>query len=154
MENKLIKISDLKPLTYGMIINNIDMLKKINKKSSFTYLNLENLVSKFKLNGSFISKSYYQTDPEFAYNDPPKGPIPNGFECLYCHQEGPSYHLQSCIQPFDDLLVLAESGIALYPEHIVGESYIDIILKRGQKKIVSSSIRSGKFTNNVVLIVL
>ena len=138
------EISKLKPLTYGMLIN-----KKIN---DLPILNLEKLVKNFKLDNLFISKSYFQTNPEFAYSDPPKGPIPTGFECLFCGSEGPSDHLVSCIRPFEELLVLSNSGTRLYPSFEAGSSYNDVVLKRGQKKIVSSSIKSGRFTDNINLI--
>jgi hypothetical protein len=141
------EISKLKPLTYGMIINKVP-----DKRDTISLLNLQQLIKNFKLDNSFISKSYYQTNPELAYSDPPKGPIPAGFECLFCNQVGPRNHLQSCTRPFEDLLVLSESGKELFPNFEIGTSYNDIVLKRGQKKIISSSIKSGRFTDNVNLI--
>ena len=69
------RISDLIPLTYSQLINNIDISKQKNVKSEYYFLNLEKLVHEFPLDSSFISKSFYQSNPELAFNYPPKGPI-------------------------------------------------------------------------------
>ena len=139
------EISKLNPLTYGMLIN------KSVKNNELLVLNLKNLVIGFKLDKLFISKSYFQTNPEFAYTEPQEQ-IPDGFQCLYCNQSGPRYHLSSCIRPFKELLVLSENANDIYPGFIPGSSYNDIVLKRGQKKVISTSIKSGRFTDNVNLI--
>ena len=108
------KITPLKPLTYSFLLNNIDQQKEKNEKSKYNFLNLKKLVENFKLDieldsqgipvykslPAFISKSYYQSNPEYAFNDPPKGPIPLFFECIHCEQEGPHFHLKNCIKPF------------------------------------------------------
>ena len=104
------EISSLKPLTFSQILNNIDQLKGGNVKSKYNYLNLKQLVQRFKLDSQFISKSYYQSIPEYTFNDPPKGPIPLFFECVQCEQRGPDYHLNECIKPFESSLYLTEDG--------------------------------------------
>ena len=72
------KISSLVHLTYGRILNNSTKKEEV--------IDLKKLVEKFKLNKNdipaFISKSYDHHNPEFVYNDPPIGPIPEYFECV------------------------------------------------------------------------
>ena len=148
----VLEISDFKPTVYSMIINNIDISKTVNKKSKHSFLDLEKLVKNFKLDKSFISKSYYQSDPVLGYNDPPIGPIPVGFMCLYCYQEGPDNHLISCTDPFDDLLVLSSAGTKVYPKYEESSSHMTIVKKRGQSKVRSTSVKARKFTDNVTLI--
>ena len=128
--NKKPEISDLVPLTYSMLINNIDINKQKNIKSEYSFLNLEKLVSEFPLDNFFISKSYYQSEPEFSFNEPAKGPIEDHFICFYCRQSGPSNHLKTCKRPFTSSLYLNEDYKSL-PE---GTPYNMVINKRGQKK--------------------
>jgi hypothetical protein len=134
--NKNPEISDLVPLTYSMLINNIDLTKQKNTKSDYSVLNLENLVNEFQLDTSFISKSYYQSDPEFSYNEPPKGPIDLNFECIYCKKEGPNNHLRNCKRPFNSSLYLTKD----FNNFEEGTPYNLVVTKRGQKKVVSTSI--------------
>jgi len=147
--NKNPEISDLVPLTYSMLINNIDILKERKVKSEYSFLNLEKLVENFGLDKSFISKSYYQSSPEFAYNDPPKGPIDKNFECMFCRQVGPDYHLKTCTRPFESSLYLTSEGAKVFKDHEEGTPYSLIVVKRGQKKVVSKSIKSDKFSDSV-----
>ena len=158
------KITPLKPLTYSFLLNNIDQQKEKNEKSKYNFLNLKKLVENFKLDieldsqgipvykslPAFISKSYYQSNPEYAFNDPPKGPIPLFFECIHCEQEGPHFHLKNCIKPFESSLYLAESGEEYYKKS-PGTSYKLIVKKRGQKKIISTSVKNQRFSDNVEL---
>ncbi|MFM7187469.1 MAG: hypothetical protein ACKO14_06595, partial [Armatimonadota bacterium] len=48
---------------------------------------------------AFVSKSYYQSNPEIGYNFPPKGPIDKYFVCVACEREGPNYHDVRCPRP-------------------------------------------------------
>jgi len=148
------EITPLKFLTYSLLLNNIDQSKEKNVKSKYTFLNLKKLVENFELDNSspaFIGKSYYQNNPEFSYNYPPKGPIPNYFECVYCEQEGPDFHLANCKRPFDSSLILTESGENKYKRN-AGTSYAILVKKRGQKKIISTSVKNQKFSDNVELV--
>ena len=139
------KITSLNLLTYSRLLNNIDQLKEKNVKSEYNFLNLKKLVQNFKLDieldnygipgyikspprPAFISKSYYQNNPEFAYNNPAKGPIPEFFECIYCEQEGPRYHLEECKKPFESSLYLTEAGEQKFKKP-AGTSYKLIVLK-------------------------
>ena len=146
--NKKPEISDLVPLTYSVLVNNIDLAKQKNVKSEYSFLNLEKLVYEFPLNNSFISKSYYQSDPEFSYNEPPKGPIENHFECIYCRQSGPDNHLKNCRRPLNSSLYLFED----FKGYQEGTPYNIVINKRGQKKVVSKSMKSDKFLDSVEII--
>lgn len=142
------KLSSLKLLTYSELVNNIDQSRENNKKSQYSFLNLKNLVENFKLDNSFVSKSYYQNIPEYAFNDPPKGPIPEHFECIHCEQEGPDDHLKTCIKPFESSLYLTDSGESKY-KRPSGTSYRLIVKKRGQKKVVSTNVKNQRFSDNV-----
>jgi hypothetical protein len=144
-------ISSLKLLTYSELLNNIDQSRENNKKSQFNFLNLKTLVERFRLDSSFVSKSYYQNIPEYAYNDPPKGPIPEHFECIHCEQQGPNYHLKDCLKPFESSLYLTQSGESRY-KRPVGTSYKLIVKKRGQKKVVSTSVKNQRFSDNVEIL--
>ena len=146
--NKKPEISDLVPLTYSMLINNIDLSKQKNTKSEYSFLNLENLVNEFQLDTSFISKSYYQSDPEFSYNEPAKGPIDLNFECIYCKKEGPNNHLRNCKRPFNSSLYLTKE----FNNFEEGTPYNLVVTKRGQKKVVSTSIKSDIFLDSVEII--
>jgi len=160
---------DLKQMTYSMLVNNIDNLKTKNVKSTFNYINLEKLVENFELDitfsesegtfytkksprPAFISKKYYQSNPELGYNYPPKGPIDKFFVCTYCKQVGPQYHSENCLRPFNSSLVLTEQGSLKYPGRPSGTSYILIVKKPGQKKVITKSIKSEKFSDNVEII--
>jgi len=147
--NKKPEISDIVPLTYSMLINNIDILKEKKVKSEYNFLNLETLVNNFQLDKSFISKSYYQSIPEFAYNDPPKGPIDKNFECMFCNQVGPNFHLKNCTRPFESSLYLTSEGANINKNHEEGTPYSLVVVKRGQKKVVSKSIKTDKFSDSV-----
>lgn len=150
------QITSLVPLTYSMNINNLDT-KKINKVQLF---DLEQLVKQFKLditfeNGTpfyqrpaFISKSYYRSKPEYAYNYPAI-PIPEHFECSECNQT--KNHQIECLKPFESSLYVTSEGEEKLgvPE---GTPYILAIKKRGQKKIYSPSPKVNRFTDNVQLI--
>ena len=158
--NKTPVISELRPLTYSMLIN-----KSKNKESVF---NLEQLVTNFSLDISitdnvvnidklpaFISKSYYQIQNfnkpdklDFSYNYPPKGPIQSDFICPYCERKGPNYHKESCRRPFNSSLVL-DHTTTRYPGAEPGTQYSLLVKKSGQKKIVSKRARSQTFTDNV-----
>jgi len=160
------EISNLKFLTYSMLINNIDIDDTTKKKSSFNYINLEKLALAFPLDfdysppnwepyGShpgFLSKSYYQSNPELGYNYPPKGPIGDHFICTYCKKVGSEYHSVNCKRPFESSLVLTEDGIIHFPGRLKGTSYLLISKKPGQKKIITESIKSEKFTDSVEII--
>lgn len=100
---------------------------------------------------AFISKSYYQSIPEYAYNYPPKGPIPVYFECLYCEQVGPESHLTDCKRPFESSLVLTQEGEPVFKKN-AGTSYKLVVVKRGQKKTISTDVKNQKFSNNIDLI--
>jgi len=145
------ELSSLKPLTYSQILNNVDQLKGANVKSKYNFLNLKQLVQRFKLDSSFISKSYYQSIPEYTFNDPPKGPIPLFFECIQCEQIGPDYHLNECVKPFESSLYLTEEGEEKFKK-VAGTSYKLIVKKRGQKKIVSTSVKNQRFSDNVEIV--
>lgn len=140
--------TELIPLTYSMLINNIDYTKQKNVKSEYNFLNLETLVYQFQLDKSFISKSYYQSNPEFSYNEPPKGPIERNFECVYCNQSGPDNHLKTCKRPFTSSLYLTKE----FNNFDEGMPYNMVIAKRGQKKVVSTSVKSDKFQDSVEII--
>jgi hypothetical protein len=147
--NKNPELSELIPLTYSMLINNIDISKQKKVKSEYSFLNLENLVLNFPLDKNFISKSYYQSIPEFAFNDPPKGPIDKYFECMFCNQSGPNFHLKTCTRPFESSLYLTSEGTKVYKDHEEGTPYSLIVVKRGQKKVISKSIKTDKFSDSV-----
>ena len=139
--NKVPQISELVPLTYSMLVNNIDIHKQKKVKSEYSFLNLEKLAIEFpldiKLNQNvpnytppaFISKSYYQSNPEFAYNYPPKGPIEKHFECMFCNQVGPDYHLETCPRPFTSSLYLTAEGTKHYTDYEEGTSYSNVTRK-------------------------
>jgi len=157
---------DFKPLTYSMLINNVDYLNKKKSKSEFNYINLQDLVRNFPLDleysapvwspygnlPGFISKSYYQSSPESGYNYPPKGPIDPFFICTYCKKTGPEFHSVECKRPFDSSLVLTQEGTGKYPGKSRGTSHIMIVKKPGQKKVISSSLKSERFTDNVEMV--
>ena len=145
-------LSELIPLTYSMLINNIDINKQKNVRSNYSFLNLEKLVNEFSLDNSFISKSYYQSEPEFSYNEPPKGPIELFFECIYCGQVGPDNHLNNCKRPFNSSLYLTAEGTRKYTSYEEGTPYVMAVSKRGQKKVISTSIKSDKFQDSVEII--
>ena len=151
MEQQVLKISPLTPLTYSELLNNIDQNKENNSKSRYNFLNLQMLVENFRLDDHFIAKSYYQNIPEYAFNDPPKGPIPKYFECIHCEQSGTDFHLKNCIKPFDSSLYLTQQGEGFY-KRPVGTSYKLIVKKRGQKKVVSTSVKNQRFSDNVELV--
>ena len=135
-------------------------------KSEFNYINLQDLARNFPLDfeysapdwnpygnyPGFISKSYYQSSPESGYNYPPKGPIDPFFICSYCKKVGPEYHSIECKRPFDSSLLLTQEGTEKYPGRTRGTSYIMIVKKPGQKKVISSSLKSERFTDNVELV--
>jgi len=145
------EISEFIPLTYSMLINNIDITKQKKVKSEYFFLNLEKLVQNFKLDSRFISKSYYQSNPEFAYNDPPLGPIEQYFECMFCNEVGPHNHLQNCIRPFESSLYLTSEGTKIYTEYEEGTPYSLVKVKRGQKKVISKSTKTDKYTDSVTI---
>jgi len=159
------EISSLKFLTYGMVINNIESIKGTKSKTEYNYINLSTLVDNFKLDfdyeppeyipygnrPGFISKSYYQSNPETGYNFPPLA-IDRYFRCTFCRQTGPGFHLVECKRPFDSSLTLTEEGTKFYPGRERGTSYLLIVKKRGQKKVVTKNIKSEKFTDNLKLI--
>lgn len=189
-DSSKIYCSKLIPLTYSMLINNIDYLNKNKEQSQFNFLNLEVLSKEFKLDitfelpnkpekntecGStststelnnsvgFISKSYYTS--KSTYNFPPKGPIPNCFQCIRCKQKGPNYHTINCKDPIDQSLYLTQKGSETmkqkkekYPTEYAsietdeGSPYSLVILKRGQKPVVSSSLKAHRFENNIELV--
>jgi len=144
-------ISEFIPLTYSMLINNIDIIKQKKVKSEYSFLNLQKLVENFKLDSHFISKSYYQSNPEFAYNDPPLGPIEPYFECMFCNQDGPHNHLQNCTRPFESSLYLTSEGTNIYTSYEEGTPYSLVKVKRGQKKVVSKSLKTDKYTDSVTI---
>jgi hypothetical protein len=155
-------ISPLKPLTYSTLINS-------DKKNKTTVLNLELLATQFKIdmklqadeyvktqNPAFTSISYYQIQnmkradkPDFSFNNPPKGPIQSGFICKFCEKNGTEFHDNNCPRPFNTSLVLNQSGLVLFPGKSVGAAYETIVKKSGQKKIISTFVRSETFTDNV-----
>jgi hypothetical protein len=157
---------DLRPLTYSMLINNIDQGNIKKKKSEYNYINLNDLVKNFPLDmeynqpdwnpygtlPGFVSKSYYQSLPETGYNLPPKGPIDPFFVCTYCKKSGPEFHSVECKRPFDSSLVLTQEGTNKYPGRVRGTSHILIVKKPGQKKVITSSLKNERFTDNVELI--
>lgn len=142
-------ISELVPLTYSMLINNIDSDKQKKVKSEYTFLNLETLVEEFPLDDSFVSKSYYQSKPEYSYCSPPKGPIDQYFDCIYCRQSGPDYHTERCPKPLNSSLYLNEEGARKYTNYEEGTSYSLVVVKRGQKKVVSASKKSDIYYDSV-----
>lgn len=161
--------SKLEFTTYSMLVNNIDKDKGKNVSSKYNFLNLEKLSEQFTLDitldsqnnpgyinkpagpPAFVSKSYYQSKPEFVLNYPPKGPIEQNFVCVYCEQTGPEYHLSNCKRPFDSSLVLTSAGESKYPGKTEGTSYKLIVKKKGQRKVVSESIKSEIFSDNLEL---
>jgi len=157
---------DLKFLTYSTLINNVDYTDTLKKKSDYNYIDLEKLVNEFPLDfeysppdyipygkhPGFISKNYYKSLPELGYNYPPKGPIPDSFVCTYCKKVGPEHHSVNCKRPFESSLVLTQPGTSNYPGRAKGTAYLLIAKKTGQKKVITQSIRSEKFTNAVELI--
>jgi len=144
---------DLIPLTYNMLVNNIDISKQKNVKSGYSFLNLQRLVEEFRLDSNFISKSYYQSDPEFAYNNPPKGPIDKYFECMFCGNSGPGNHDINCRRPFTSSLFLTGAGSRSteYEKYEEGTPYNMAVVKRGQKKVISTSVKTDKFQDSVEL---
>jgi hypothetical protein len=158
-------ISDFKPMTYSMLVNGDKTFKE-------TVINLELLATKFKVdmklengvyvktqNPAFVSISYYQIQntkkadkPDFSFNNPPKGPIPEGFICRICDKTGPQFHDQNCSRPFVSSLVLGPTGTTLFPGQTLYTSYESVVKKSGQKKLVSTNLRSETFTDNVEII--
>ena len=148
---------DLKILTYSMLINNNGNPNK--KKSDLNYIDLDKLVRDFPLDmqysrpkwepygklPGFISKNYYQSTPETGYNYPPNGPIDEHFICTYCKQSGPNFHSVECKRPFESSLVLNKE----FDGKPRGSSYLSIIKKPGQKKVVTDSLKSEKYTGSV-----
>ena len=159
--------SKLEFTTYSMLVNNIDLNKEKNVSSKYNFLNLEQLSERFNLDitlddennpgyindppgpPAFVSKSYYQSKPEFVLNYPPKGPIEPGFVCVYCEQT--KFHLSNCKRPFDSSLVLTSDGESKYSGKTEGTSYKLIVKKKGQRKVVSESIKSEIFSDNLEL---
>ncbi len=157
------EISQLVPLTYSRVLNNIDTGKE---KSKSNFFDLKKLVENFKLDieinedeigytkkpslPAFISKSLNQSKPEFVYNYPPIGPIPEYFECVICEEIGPHYHDTNCTKPFESSLYLTEKGSRKLGKQ-EGASYKLVVKKRGQKKVFSTNAKNGRFTNNVIL---
>ena len=162
-------VSKLNFTTYSALINNIDLFKEKSVKSEYSFLNISKLTEKFPLDISldsenipgyinkspgppaFISKSYYQSTPEFSYNYPPKGPIELFFQCVFCEKTGPKYHEITCKRPFDSSLILTKEGGEKY-DYSEGSSYKLVVKKRGQRKVASSSIKSEIFSDNLELI--
>ena len=159
-------MSTLEFITFSKLINNIDAGDTLKKKSDYNYIDLEKLVNAFKLDfeydppdyhpygnrPGFISKKYYQSKPELGYNYPPEGPIPVSFRCTYCKKSGPEYHGITCKRPFESSLVLTENGTKNYPGIEKDTNYLLVVKKTGQKKIVSTNIRSEKFSDSVQLL--
>jgi len=144
--NETPKISSLVHLTYGRILNNI------LKKNTVAF-DLKKLVENFTVDTivpGFISKSYDQNVPEFVYNYPPIGPIPEFFECIICEEIGPHSHDINCTRPNESSLYLTEKGSLVYNKP-TGTSYKLLIKKRGQKKVVSTNVKSGRFPGFVIL---
>ena len=139
--NKNKYFTNLEPLTYGMLINNIDYLKKQKIKSEYSFLDLQKLVLNFKLDipnfvelenpkvdqcelgtieqkeytsTGFISKKYFSG--EFTYSYPPIGPIPKCFKCSVCKNIGPQHHTINCSDPFDYSLYLTSVGSEILKE--------------------------------------
>jgi hypothetical protein len=161
------EISPLRPLTYSMLVNNIDSGTSKKNKSEFNYINLSKLATNFELDfkyeapewlpyGSapgFLSKSYFKSPPDEAgYCYPPNGPIEKYFECTYCSKGGPGFHSVNCQRPFNTSLVLSDEGAEKYPGKEAGTSYLLIVKKSGQTKFVSESIKSEIFYDSVQLI--
>jgi hypothetical protein len=148
-----------------MLINNIDLGRTKKVKSEYNYIDLQKLSENFKLDmdysppeyhpygelPGFIGKSYYQSKPEIGYNFPPKGPIEPYFICTYCKNTGPNFHKVNCKRPFTSSLVLTQEGSGKYSKPF-GTSYLLVVKKKGQKKIVTSSIKSERFTDNVEVV--
>lgn len=158
-------ISNLIPLTYSMLVNNIDSDKEGNRISKYNYLNLQNLVKKLKLDielidgisyfnrPAFISKSYYQSGSlPFSYNYPPLGPIPKYFWCVQCQHVGTEYHSVNCDNPFESSLYVTKEGAQKNTEYKEGQSYNEVIKKRGQKRAISTSTKVDKFFDSVTLV--
>jgi hypothetical protein len=117
----------------------------------------------------FISKKFYSDS--YSYSYPPEGPIPGCFRCNVCGNIGPNYHSTNCSDPFDYSLYLTEKGAGLlsrkykkFPEEysfirdIINNdvvepntSYIELVRKRGQKKVHKDSSKYKKFKNNLEL---
>jgi hypothetical protein len=155
-------ISPLRPLTYSMLIN-------ADKTNKTTAINLELLATQFKVDmqkqgdeyvkthvPAFTSVSYYQIQnmkkldkPDFAFNNPPKGPIKLGFKCKFCEKDGPGFHDQNCTRPFNTSLILNDRGVALFPGKTVNAAFETVVKQSGQKKIISTFPRSETFTDNV-----
>jgi hypothetical protein len=145
------------------------MLINADKSNKTTVINLEPLATQFKVDmrlnkdeyvktqvPAFTSVSYYQIQnmkkldkPDFAFNNPPKGPIPIGFKCKFCENENMSFHDQNCTRPFKTSLILNERGLALFPGKSINAAYETVVKQSGQKKIVSTFPRSETFTDNV-----
>lgn len=142
------EISKLIPLTYNMFINSIDLSKTQHKTSVYDFLDLDKLVHSLKLDNSFISKSLYLKDR--SYNDPPEGPIDKYFMCVQCREVGPHFHTRECKEPFNDSLFLTEEGAQKYSLD-EGDPYNLVVVKRGQKKVETKSIKRNKFLNAVTL---
>jgi hypothetical protein len=159
------EISSLNPLTYSMIINDIDRNTVKKTKSVFNFIDREKFVNNFKLDVNFeddwamygnlpgfVSKSYFQSEPEIGYCYPPMGPIEKYFKCTYCKRIGPEYHAVTCKRPLNSSLGLTQEGTEKYPGRKVGTNYILIIKKPGQKKVISESTKSELFYDSVQLI--
>lgn len=151
------EVTSFKPLTYSKLLNTT--IREKHTKSKYSFLNLEKLSHNFPITQSpdvhqehgFIGISYYQNKPEFSYNNPPKGPIPEYFECINCESVGPHFHTSDCRRPFESSLVLTAQGAQFYKKK-EGTSYKLIVKKRGQAKVISDSIKNQKFTDNVELL--
>ena len=162
-------ISKLSFTTYSALINNIDLFKEKSVKSEYSFLNVSKLAENFPLDitldsenipgytnkppgpPAFISKSYYQSTPEFAYNYPPKGPIETYFQCVFCEKTGPNYHTVTCKRPFESSLILTQEGESKF-NYTEGTSYKLVVKKRGQRKVVSGSIKSEIFADNLEIL--
>ena len=120
----MLQIENLIPLTYGMLINT---------KEQF---GLKNVVETFPItkNTGFVAKSYYSSN--FCYTNPPKGPIPNNFKCVFCKHKNLEYHDINCEKPLDSSLIL-EKETPEYPGVKPGVGYERIVVKSGQKKVAS-----------------
>jgi hypothetical protein len=113
----------------------------INEKFDLTKVS-----EKFQLINGFVSKDYYTSDS--GYTEPPVGPIPTHFRCLYCKKSGNENHDVHCKRPLASSLILMEKTNE-YPSAEIGENYISVVVKRGQKKAASKSARSELFYNSL-----
>ena len=92
-------------------------------------INLYDLARYFPISDTFTRVEYYGKDGSF--NDPPIGPIPEGFCCIFCKQKGPKNHKKNCTNP-----TLSSLYKSCKKE---GKSYAEI----------NNKSATGKFKNNV-----